>query len=514
MKREQKTVGYLKLLLKTSLIVFLSVMIAKLLNYAYKVIIARVFGPEIYGLFSLSLVIVSFFIFLAGLGLFEGLVRYVSLYRGKKDDGKIRLIINFSLKVSLITSIISGLILFIFAEPISKQLFNNEGLIIFLKIFSIGIPFSIIANIYLGTLRAFEKITSYTLLINIVQNVIKVALLATLVFFGLKSNSVIFSYLISIIVLAIVSYLIGRGIIKKMKLAEIEDYKRKKLYMELFSYSWPLMLAGLTFNILYWCDSVIVGHYQDMAYVGYYSVAVTLVSLLAIVPDLFLQLFFPLIVRESSSDNKTLIKQLTKQVTKWIFIINFPLTLILIIFPGVIINLLFGADFLMAENALRILSISSLLASFSSMLNSILSMRGLSKTILYNFVVFAILNIILNLILVPKFGINGAAFATGSTWVLITLTQLFQIYRNMHFIPFRRKMFRIALVSFIPAMILLIISLKFLATMKVLILSGISFVVVYLALIIFTRCLDKYDLDVIKSLRNKLIKGYASIISD
>jgi O-antigen/teichoic acid export membrane protein len=509
MKSEDKTRGYLRLLLKTSFIVFISVFIAKLLNYGYKLIIARQFGPEVYGLFSLSLVVISFFTSIASLGLFEGIVRYISLYRGKNKNQKIKSIVLFSLKLSGITSIAAAIIMFFSAEFAANVIFHNRELAIFLKIFSLSLPFSIISSIYLGTLRAFEKITSYSFVMNIIQNLSRVIALVLLIILGLKSNSVGFSYLISILVLAIISYLLGNRVIKNLYIKKnIKKHEEREIYLELMNYSWPLMLAGITFSMLYWCDSLLIGYYRDMTQVGFYSMAITLVSLLAIVPDLFLQLFFPLIVKEYSSKNNNTIKQLTKQVTKWIFLVNFPVFLIMIIFPGVIINLLFGSNFLVAENALRILSISALMGSFSSTFNSILSMRGRSKTILYNFIVFAFLNILLNFLLVPKFGITGAAIATASTWILITLTQTIQIYTDLRFFPFRRKMFRIAFVSIIPAIILLTMSKTLPATLLVLTLSGFVFLLTYLGLIFLTRCLDKYDLNIIKSLKDKLKNNY------
>lgn len=511
MKGEEKTQGYLRLLLKTSFIVFLSVIIAKILNYAFKLIVARNFGPEVYGLFSLSLVVVSFFTAFASMGLFDGLVRYISIYRGRSENEKITKIIFFSLKISFILGLITAAIMFFSANFAANVIFHNSELVIFLKIFSLTLPFSMISSIYLSSLRAFEKITAYSVSINVFQNFARVLALIVFILLGINSWAVAGSYLISIIILALISYVLGNSIIKKIVLRKnLTKRDEKKIYLELLNYSWPLMFAGITFNILYWCDSILIGYFKDVAQVGYYSMAITLISLLAIVPDLFLQLFFPLIVKEYSSKNITIIKQLTKQLTKWMFIINFPIFLLMLLFPGVIINFLFGPNFLAAENALRILSIGGLVGSFSSTFNSILSMRGKSKTILYNFIIFAGLNIILNIILVPKFGINGAAISTSLTWVLMTLTLAAQIYLDLGFIVFRRKMFRIAFVSMVPAAILFWMSLYFPSTLLILMLSGLIFAFIYIGLIFLTKCLDNYDFSIINSIKDKLRKDYTS----
>ena len=65
---------------------------------------------------------------------------------------------------------------------------------------------------------------------------------------------------------------------------------------------------------------------------------------LSFAPELFISLLFPLISKDYSLGKIKLIKELTKQIGKWILIINIPILLLIIIYPGTIINLLFGQE--------------------------------------------------------------------------------------------------------------------------------------------------------------------------
>ena len=94
---KQEIDNKLKLIMKSSIIVFIGLFLSKIFIFGYRVLIARYFGAEIYGLFSLALMVVGWFIAFSSLGLNQGVLRYVSFYRGKKDLNKIRFIINFSL---------------------------------------------------------------------------------------------------------------------------------------------------------------------------------------------------------------------------------------------------------------------------------------------------------------------------------------------------------------------------------------------------------------------------------
>src|SRR3990167_5022972 len=104
-KDEEITKG-LNLILKSSIIVLAGFILSKIFGYVYRIIIARHFGPEIYGLFSLATLIVGWVVAVAGLGFTEGILRYASLYRGKNELNKIRYVFRFSSKILLLSTIL------------------------------------------------------------------------------------------------------------------------------------------------------------------------------------------------------------------------------------------------------------------------------------------------------------------------------------------------------------------------------------------------------------------------
>jgi len=101
MKKDQEEIhatqvdNSLKLIAKTSFIVFIGVVLSKVLAYVYRIIIARQFGPEMYGVFSLAIMIGGWFAAFSALGLSDGISRFIPIYRGKKEVEKIRYIFRF-----------------------------------------------------------------------------------------------------------------------------------------------------------------------------------------------------------------------------------------------------------------------------------------------------------------------------------------------------------------------------------------------------------------------------------
>jgi len=503
---QQNLDNRLKLVVKSSLIILIGIFLEKILNYSYRIIVARQFGPEVYGIFSLALMILGWFISFSALGLNSGLVRYISLYRGKKETDKIKFIFKISSRILWATSIFAGLVLFLASDFISIHFFKNAELSIFLKLFSITLPMTLLANSYLCVLRAFEKMGWYSFIFNILQNVLKVASIIMLILLGFKSNAVIYSYIISALGIFIAGYWACRALLPKIfGKYSLGKKVKKETFKELFSYSWPLLFFGVIWSVFHWADSFMLGILTTVKDVGIYNAAVPLAFLLMLVPELFMLIFFPLVTKEYSAKNYVLVKELSKQVGKWIFALNLPILVLMLLFPGAFINFFFGAKYIAAESALRLLVIGTFIHSICMVSNNLISMTGKSKLILGDIIVALFINIALGLFLIPIYGITGAAFATMTSLIILDIIFVLQAKHYTSVMPFRRKMFGIFLASLIPTGILLVIKnfLEPITTIELILLGG-FFGLLYLLLIFLFRCLDINDLQIINTLKKKI----------
>jgi O-antigen/teichoic acid export membrane protein len=504
MRRKEKD-RYLKLLAKTSFFVFISIILSKIFSYGYKIVIARTMGAEIYGLFSLAIILIGFFITFASLGLIDGLLRYIPFYRGKKELKKVKFLVKTCFVVLLITSILSFILLFTLSEFISIHIFKNPDLIYYLKILSLVVPFTIISSIFLTIIRSFERATSYSFLTNVLQNGLKFLLLILFIFMGLKTNALLFSYLFAFIGLCMVSYFVARTHLKKVfKEKELKSNEKRIIFKELLSYSWPLIFVGVLYTLFYWIDSLMIGYFKTVSDVGLYNATLTVISLFSIAQSLFVQLFIPLVSKKFSQNKLTLIKQLTQQITKWIYLLNLPIFVMIFLFPGVVINFFFGSEFIIAQTSLRILALGGLFAGFLGVLTGLVNIQGSTKIILKDFIAFSVLNVILNILLIPKYGINGAAIATTISWVLFTTILFAQVKTKLGFFALRKVIIKITLVMLLPLLILLSIDKMIVPTMSNLVLTGLIFLLSYFSLLLITRCLDKDDLMIIKSITSKI----------
>jgi O-antigen/teichoic acid export membrane protein len=504
---EKQLESSLKILAKTSAIVFIGVFLSKLFTYLYRIVIARYLGPEVYGIFSLAFIIISLAIAISSLGLGEGVMRYISYYRGKNERMKISFIFHKSLRIIFISSIFFALVLFLSSDIIAIKLFHNIDLVLYLKLFSLSLPFSVIGLVFIYTLRAFEKIKLYTLLNNVLPAGLRLLFISVIIFLGFKINAVIFSYVVSVICTFVIAFYITKVSLPKIfGTFKISERKKIILSRELFTYSWPIMVLGFINGIFYWIDSFTIGFFQDTYYVGLYNSAVPIVALLGIASELFMQLFFPLITKEYSKGNMELISQTSKQVSKWIFIINLPVFILLIFFPGAAINILFGSEYLTAESALRILAVGGFAGIFVPLLSNIISMSGRSKLLLSNIVIVSIFNLILNIILIPIYGINGAAFSTSLSWIILSVVLFFEVFKIAGFIPLRRRIFSIILSIIVPTTVLYLLKGYVVLNIFGLIMLVFLFLAIYILSILLFKGFDRNDLMIILLFKEKVMR--------
>jgi O-antigen/teichoic acid export membrane protein len=504
--QEKEFNSSLKLIAKSSFIVLIGLLISKILTYLYRITIARTFEPSAYGLFSIAVIFVSIFTTFAALGFDSGLLRFISLYRGSKELNKSRYLFRFSFKVIFVISLLFGLLLFLLSNFIAIEIFKNPALSILLKYSSLFIPAFSLLGIFFSSLKAYEKIGWYSFLSNILLLFLQLILLIVLIHLNVGQTSIIFSYLLGYLGVFFMSILICKFQIPEIFFkTNINKEEKLKVRKEFLSYSIPILFLSLSPILFSSIDSFFIGYFLNADKVGIYNAATPIAALLLVVPNLFIQLFLPLITKEFSKGNKEVIKQLSKQVSKWIFTINLPIFILLILFPGAIINILFGAEYIAAENALRFLSIGVFFYScFSTISQNLLSMAGKSKTISLNMLICILVNLGLSPVLTPKLGIEGAAIATMTAYLCLGILDIVQASRKTSIIPIRRKMFGIFLVSLIPTAILLILRGIIEINILSIILLTIFFFLLFFTLILITKCFDKNDIMILKSIKRRL----------
>lgn len=192
---------------------------------------------------------------------------------------------------------------------------------------------------------------------------------------------------------------------------------------------------------------------------------------------------------------------LYRLVFRWILTLALPMAVILVIFPDKIM-LLFGAQYLPGREVIHILTFGVLLQSVTGISSALLVMTGRTKLNLFNVSLAASINIILNIILIPRFGLVGAAWGTMGAMIVLSLVRIIECRFVLKMIPFQRKLWKPLFATGLTAGFLLYLRplISNLHTVVGLSIAVSAAFMIY-GLIIFLLRLDQDDMDVLRSFK-------------
>jgi len=183
------------------------------------------------------------------------------------------------------------------------------------------------------------------------------------------------------------------------------------VWKEFFSRS-SLIACGMIFSVLYFrLDIVMLQMMTEEKTVGWYVAAYRLFEVTLILPHSFMLVLFPTLVEEYHTDESKF-KKIFQKAARIFSVIGGGIAVGLWFFSDQIITLIYGEQFIPSVIVLSILSAGVFLFFMNFLLSNTLITSGREKTNTWNLVIATILNVLLNLALIPKYGAEGAAWAT------------------------------------------------------------------------------------------------------
>lgn len=491
----------LKWVVKSSAFVLITLILSKALVYIYRIIIARGFGVEVYGLFSIALMISSIAIVIGAFGMERAIVRFVAFHRARKEYGKIKGVILDSLSIGIPLTSILTLLIFLSSNYISASFFHNPSLAPMLRVFILTVPLAYLSNICYCYLRANEKIILSSVINDIITNILRIILLGILIFIGFNFRAVGYSYLIAyFIVLLILIYY------SQYKTSPLVNFKEKAVYnkKELFSYSWPLVFAALITTLYGTIDITIIGHYLNAYQVGLYSAALSIAVLVTTMHTIISPVIIPLLTRFYSLKNFDSIQVVSKQLYKWIILFNLPVLTIVVLFPGTFLNLMFGPEFIAAQGVLRLLAIAYFLAS--SGLIAYYSFDVIKKTKISLLITGSsiFVNVLLDILLVPMYGINGAGISTLISMVCYTLLSIMLGYKYLKISPFSKDLIKGIIADLVALSIIYLIRDYIKMDTLSAVILGILFIAIYFIGLIMLKAYNSNDKMILEAIEKKI----------
>ncbi|SIR76514.1 Membrane protein involved in the export of O-antigen and teichoic acid [Haladaptatus litoreus] len=428
-------------LVSSAAMVFIGAAIGAGTTLIERIIIGRNVTPSTYGDISVGLAIISFASILSLLGMKQGLPRQISRQESKQ---RIADISSFGTMIVLLSSVSTVAILFITRPFFLSRLFDGE-IPNYIQYFLFTIPFIVMLEIGVSIARGLEITWYRALLRDIVYPVLRISLIVLLILFGFTKQSVSISYLISAMILAVVIY---STLISKFR----HHIRVPKFETNVLLFSLPLVISSAASILLTKSDTLLIGFYLPSAYVGYYEAAYPIANGLIIILSSFGFLYLPMISRLDANDQISEIQRIYQLVTKWVFIATFPLFATIIIFSEEILSLIFGSEYSSGSIVLIILAVGFFTNAAAGRNRETITALGFPQVELYLNLFAFTLNIVLNVILIPIFGIIGAAGSSALSFLFVNAASTMFLYNKYDIIPVSKNGIKIMII--LPLMII------------------------------------------------------------
>lgn len=392
--------------------------------YFFYLYISRVYGAEVTGIFSVFLTIITLLSVFSKMGFDTSIVKRIAFYSANNQLDAVN---PAHQKISLIvlsTSLILSGIIFILNERINLFFFDDAETFNFLWL-SITLPFFSLYSINMESLRGLKKMGSYAILQNV--SLFSIAFISLLFYFnsGLNSDP-IFSFCVGVFLIFVISYIL----FKKNTLARSKKTVTSK---DLLKESFPMLLSNSAFYLMTMIDILMISYFLPESETGIYTNAAKIANLNIIFLFAINSIAAPKLAEFNSTSDLKYLRAFTKETSRLSIILSLPIFIIIILFPDFLLSL-FGQEFTDGKYVLITLGLGQFFNAIAGSVISVLNMTG-KQNIAKNIILSSTLvNLILNFILIPKYGIIGAGIATGFTTILWNALGVLMIYKQYKFI--------------------------------------------------------------------------------
>jgi len=291
--------------------------------------------------------------------------------------------------------------------------------------------------------------------------------------------------------------------VSKMKILRFRFYLDLALGKELIAFSIPLLFTGILGFVMTWADTLMLGYYKGSEAVGLYNSASPIAKLLPIFLSSASFLYVPLASGFYARRKLGEMGRVYQILTKWVFLLTLPLFALMFLFPEAVIVFFFGKKYVPAAPSLQILAIGFMFHTLLGLNGWSLIIAGESRFISLSTFIASVLNVILNALLIPGYGMVGAATATSVSYLVSNLLNSIRLYQKTKIHPFSQNYVKPLIISFILLVMIKVLHLN-VPNIWYAVPVLVAFLAVYSLLVLLSRSVDREDIDLLLAIERKM----------
>lgn len=458
------------------------------------ILVGRFLGPELYGQYTLALVVPQLLFLFTDLGITQGITKFTASFRTSRETSRIARIIKYGLILRAATGIAIFVITYAFADPFAAFFLQRPDLAFYIRITSIAVLFQVVFTTVQSAFIGLDK-TEYSALTTNVQAVAKTLISITLVLLGFGVAGAIIGHVVGYAVAAAAGMVLLFLLIREAHDSSPDDRLTQDL-KTLIHYGTPLYLSVLLAGFIPLYNSAILAFFTTDADIGNYKASTNFIALMAVLAVPITTALLPAFSKLTASTHHQ-VKAFYQLANKYTTIIIIPITFLFLIFAHEIVEIVYGQTFQSAPLFLTIHSLLYLLVGLGYLvLPSLFNGLGETKTTLKMSLLTVVILVVLSPIFTQAYGVQGLiaalllATTAGTTYGFAMARKHFHIEFDTHALP--KVYLNSALSSILPLLILHFLHLPQLVTVT---LGGLLYLFTYTTLVPLTNTIAPSELD-------------------
>jgi O-antigen/teichoic acid export membrane protein len=415
-------------LVKGAGVVYTGLLVEVLLAFFAQLLAARYLSLSGFGGLTTGTALVNVGAVVGTAGLGEGLIRY--LPRVDTDEER-RFITWLAYLIVVPISVLLGLAVALNAGFIASTVFGDPSVTVSIRIFGLAIPFGALVSLSVNGIRGRKRSRERVYVENFVRPIARFALVAAVVVIGVNQARVASAYAIPYALGGLVATVLFLRSLPNVR-QPLADLRRgfreyRGLASRFVRYSLPFTLYGAAGFVFRGIDIFLLLGIKGSEAVGTYGVAYAAARLVLMFSTAFNFLGAPISSELEATEGADSMVRVQDAVTRWLVVLSVPAILPFLFFPTEFIAFIYRPRYAPGALALAILSVGFAAHNVLSVQSNLLRGMGSSDRMATYNVVAAVVNVGLNLWLIPRYSFVGAAVATVVAYLVKDLLMTYRV---------------------------------------------------------------------------------------
>lgn len=401
------------------------------LGFVFMYVLTQAVPVREIGLLAIATTLIAFAAIPTLLGVETGVIRFVARGAAVDDELAARASVQLALAIVTVTSIGMTTAIWWQAPWMTEEFFDKPEATELVRLVALSLPGVTLGRVATAALRGFGMM-SYSAWLSVLGRMLDAAMALGLLALGFGVEGVAVAAVIT-------AYAgLGAALVLLLRVHPRTFMPARGAWQvgSMVVFSLPQTVSGALFHLILWVDTLLLARFQSAAEVGVYAIVTRLLVPTTLVTTAVGNMFAPRIAAEDARGDRASLSRMLKRVTYWNTAISIPFFATLALIPEQLLAL-FGSSYRSGATALTILAIGQLLNTVAGPLGQVINMSGRPYISMINNALVAAIHIGTCFVLIPRYGMVGAAASAAGALTLVNVIKLVQVRMLLGMHPFR-----------------------------------------------------------------------------